>query len=141
MDASEHAKKLGMAREVLLSLMTGTSITVLLAVLRAARVAPSLIDILLRPGLYLSRAAPGERTPSAALLALGDGVFYGLLSFVAMHLLSIRRQSLNCVSERADRRRSNRVLLSAPVFAYGWQADEPFSEKTETAKCQRDCGD
>lgn len=31
-----------------------------------------------------------------------------------------------------DRRRSHRIALTTPVFVYGWLADEPFSESTET---------
>jgi hypothetical protein len=34
--------------------------------------------------------------------------------------------------ERKDRRRGFRVALATPIFVYGWQADEPFSENTET---------
>jgi hypothetical protein len=45
---------------------------------------------------------------------------------------SRRRHALSRTPERRERRRSYRVALATPVFVYGWLADEPFSENTET---------
>ena len=131
MNVSEH-EKLYLAREILLSWVAGIVITLLLAVLRAIHIAPGVTDILLRPGLYLSRAVNGKSVLNTVVLALGDGALYGLLPFVVTHLRSRRRRRLSRTPERKDRRRSSRVALATPVFVYGWLADEPFAENTET---------
>jgi hypothetical protein len=130
-NVSEH-EKLYIAREILLSWVAGIVITLLLAVLRAVHIAPGVTDILLRPGLYLDRAVHGKSALNTVVLALGDGAIYGLLPFVVMHLRSRRRGPLSRTPERKDRRRSSRVALATPVFVYGWLADEPFAENTET---------
>ncbi len=131
MDVYEH-EKLYIAREILLSWVAGIVITLLLAVLRAIHIAPGVTDILLRPGLYLGRAVNGKSVLNTVVLALGDGAIYGLLPFVVMHLRSRRHRPLSRTPERKDRRRSSRVALATPVFVYGWLADEPFAENTET---------
>ena len=105
-------------------------ITLLLAVLQAIHIAPRVTDILLRPGLYLARAVHSKSVLNTVVLALGDGVIYGLLLFVVMQ--SRRRRPLSRTPEQKDRRRSSRVALATPVFVYGWLADEPFAENTET---------
>jgi len=115
-----------------LSWVAGIVITLLLAVLRAIHIAPGVTDILLRPGLYLGRAVNGKSVLNTVVLALGDGALYGLLPFVVTHLRSRRRRRLSRTPERKDRRRSSRVALATPVFVYGWLADEPFAETTET---------
>jgi len=115
-----------------LSWVAGIVITLLLAVLRAIHIAPGVTDILLRPGLYLGRAVNGKSVLNTVVLALGDGALYGLLPFVVTHLRSRRRRRLSRTPERKDRRRSSRVALATPVFVYGWLADEPFAENTET---------
>jgi len=130
-NVSEH-EKLYLAREILLSWVAGIVITLLLAVLRAIHIAPGVTDILLRPGLYLGRAVNGKSVLNTVVLALGDGALYGLLPFVVTHLRSRRRRRLSRTPERKDRRRSSRVALATPVFVYGWLADEPFAENTET---------
>jgi hypothetical protein len=130
-NVSEH-EKLYIAREIVLSWVAGNVITLMLVVLRAIHIAPGVTDILLRPGLYLARAVHGKSVLSTVVLALGDGVIYGLLPFVVMHLQSRRRRPLSRTQERKDRRRSSRVALATPVFVYGWLADEPFAENTET---------
>jgi len=130
-NVSEH-EKLYIAREILLSWVAGIAITLLLAVLRAIHIAPGVTDILLRPGLYLVRAVHGKSILNTVVLALGDGAIYGLLPFVVMHLRSRRHRPLSRAAERKDRRRSSRVALATPVFVYGWLADEPFAENTET---------
>ena len=129
MNVSEH-KKLHIAREILLSWVGGIVITLLLAVLQAIHIAPRVTDILLRPGLYLARAVHSKSVLNTVVLALGDGVIYGLLLFVVMQ--SRRRRPLSRTPERKDRRRGSRVALATPVFVYGWLADEPFAENTET---------
>jgi hypothetical protein len=130
-NVSEH-EKLYIAREILLSWVAGIVITLLLAVLRAIHIAPGVTDILLRPGLHLGRAVHGKSVLNTLVLALGDGAIYGLLPFVVTHLRSRRRRRLSRTPERKDRRRSSRVALATPVFVYGWLADEPFAENTET---------
>ena len=129
MNVSEH-EKLHIAREILLSWVGGIVITLLLAVLRAIHIAPRVTDFLLRPGLYLARAVHSKSVLNTVVLALGDGVIYGLLLFVVMQ--SRRRRPLSRTPEQKDRRRSSRVALATPVFVYGWLADEPFAENTET---------
>ena len=130
MNVSEH-EKLHIAREILLSWVGGIVITLLLAVLRAIHIAPRVTDILLRPGLYLARAVHSKSVLNTVVLALGDGVIYGLLLlFVVMQ--SRRHRPLSRTPEQKDRRRSSRVALATPVFVYGWLADEPFAENTET---------
>jgi hypothetical protein len=129
--AREH-KRLCLARRVLMSLVDGALITLLLAVVRAARIAPSQADILLRPGQYLLRVMPGKGIPNILVETSGDVVFYASLVFVLRRLKSKYRPSVIDVSARTDRRRRHRVLRSTPVSVYGWSADEPFSENTET---------
>ena len=63
---------------------------------------------------------------------LVTGLAVALLLVAAIRWWSRRRQPLSRTPERKDRRRSYRVALAAPVFVYGWLADEPFSENTET---------
>src|SRR3977135_105212 len=60
------------------------------------------------------------------------GVVITLLLVVAIFLWSSRRRPLSRAPERKDRRRGSRVALATPVFVYGWLADEPFAENTET---------
>ena len=131
MNVSEH-EKLYIAREIVLSWVAGNVITLMLVVLRAIHIAPGVTDILLRPGLYFARAVHGKSVLNSVVLALGDGAIYGLLPFVVTHLWSRRRRPLSRTPERKDRRRGSRVALATPVFVYGWLADEPFSENTET---------
>jgi hypothetical protein len=131
MKASEQGW-LRLACDIVWSLDAGETITILLALLRAAHIAPGVTNILLRPGIALVAAVYGARIPSNAAFALSDAVIYGLLFFVGMQLwLSRHRLGLGG-GARADRRRGCRVALDAPVFVYGWLGDEPFSENTET---------
>jgi|SRR6266853_4326730 len=58
-------------------------------------------------------------------------VTVGLL-MVTVRLWLRRHRPLIRTPERKDRRRGYRVALATPVFVYGWQVDEPFSENTET---------
>lgn len=119
--------RLCLAREILVSLVAGASITLLLSVLRAAQILPELTEILLRPGSFLARKARAND-----IVAIwGDGIVYGSLAFLVMRLLSWHPRSRSR-EPQADRRRTQRVLLTAPVFVYGWLRDEPFSENTET---------
>jgi hypothetical protein len=123
---------LRLACDIVWSLDAGETITILLALLRAARIAPGVTDTLLRAGFYLLPTLHGQRVFSSAEFAFIDAGIYGLLFFVGMQLwLSRRRLGLGGAA-RADRRRGTRVALDAPVFVYGWAEDEPFSESTET---------
>jgi hypothetical protein len=65
-------------------------------------------------------------------MSLVAGVAITLLLVVAIRLWLTRRRPLTRTPERKDRRRGSRVALATPVFVYGWLADEPFSENTET---------
>jgi hypothetical protein len=123
---------LRLACDVVWSLDAGETITILLALLRAARIAPGMTNILLRPGMALVAAAYGARIPSNAAFAFSDAVIYGLLFFVGMQLWLRRHRVGLGEAARAERRRGSRVALDAPVFVYGWLEDEPFSENTET---------
>jgi hypothetical protein len=114
------------------SLDAGVTITILLAMLRVAHIAPGVTEILLRPASYLLAGAYGNRIPDRVPFALCDAVVYGLLSFVVMHLWSGRGRLARPGPAREDRRRGFRAELTTPVFVYGWLADEPFSEDTET---------
>ena len=125
-------KRLRLAREIVWSLDAGVTITILLAMLRVAHIAPGMTEILLRPASYLLAGAYGNRIPDRVPFALCDAVIYGLLSFVVMHLWSGRSRLERLGPAREDRRRGFRVELATPVFVYGWLADEPFSEDTET---------
>ena len=58
-------------------------------------------------------------------------VTIGLL-IVTFRLWLRRHRPLIRTPERKDRRRGYRVALATPVFVYGWQVNEPFSENTET---------
>jgi hypothetical protein len=80
----------------------------------------------------------GVNTPERKLRAergrmlLVAGVVVTLLLIAAIRWRSRRRHALSRTPEWRDRRRSYRVALATPVFVYGWLADEPFSENTET---------
>jgi hypothetical protein len=60
------------------------------------------------------------------------GVAVVFLVLAAIRWWWRRRQPLSDTRMWKDRRRSYRVALTTPVFVYGWLADEPFSESTET---------
>jgi hypothetical protein len=125
-------KRLRLARAIVWSLDAGVMITILLAMFRVVGIAPGVIEILLRPASYLLAGLYGNRIPDRVAFALCDAVIYGLLSFVVMHLWSGRGRLARLGPAREDRRRGFRVGLATPVFVYGWLADEPFSEDTET---------
>ena len=131
MNASGQGR-LRLACEIVWSLDAGVTVTILLALLRAAHILPSVTNILLRPGMALVAAVYGARVPGNAAFALSDAVIYGLLFFVGMQLW-LRRHGLGLGGAvQAERRHGSRVALDAPVFVYGWREDEPFSETTET---------
>jgi hypothetical protein len=65
-------------------------------------------------------------------MPLVTGVAVALLLVAAIRWWSRRCQPFSRSLERKDRRRSYRVALATPVFVYGWLANEPFSENTET---------
>jgi hypothetical protein len=131
MKASEQGG-LRLACEIVWSLDAGVTITILLALLRAAHIAPDATNILLRPGMALVAAVYGASVPSNAAFALSDALIYGLLFFVGVHLWQKRHRPGFGGAVQAERRHGSRVALDAPVFVYGWREDEPFSETTET---------
>jgi hypothetical protein len=65
-------------------------------------------------------------------MSLVAGIAITLLLVVAIRLRSRRRRPHSRTPERNERRRGSRVALATSVFVYGWLADEPFSENTET---------
>jgi hypothetical protein len=65
-------------------------------------------------------------------MSLVTGVAVALLLLAAIRWWSRRPQRFSRTPMQKERRRSYRVALAAPVFVYGWLADEPFSESTET---------
>ena len=73
------------------------------------------------------------------LRAVRGSMLLAIAVVVAFLLLAVirwrrRRRPLSRTSLPLwkDRRRGHRVALTTPVFVYGWLADEPFSESTET---------
>ena len=123
---------LRLASDIVWSLDAGITITILLAIVRASHVALGVTDVLLRPSFYLLPFVYGQRTFSSAVFAFSDVVIYGALAFVGIRLWPIRERLGLDRAARAERRRGSRVALDAPVFVYGWLADEPFAESTET---------
>jgi hypothetical protein len=65
-------------------------------------------------------------------MSLVAGVAVAFLLLAALRWWWRRRQPLSDTMLSKDRRRSYRIALTTPVFVYGWIADEPFSESTET---------
>lgn len=114
-----------------MALNIGTLATIVLGLLRAAQIFPEIADVLLRPGVYVSRAAPEKSILTALLLVLGDGVLYGSIPFFIMHgrLGHARPHTLE---HQLERRRAPRIPLTTPVFVYGWLGGEPFCERTNT---------
>jgi hypothetical protein len=138
--AASEADRLRVARELLLSLITGSSITLVLAMMRAGDVLPEVADLLLRPGPYVVGKL-GASGPGGILLSvLGDGIFYGSLPFLIMRMRSSRGRPQASPSLKfeplIERRRAARLPLKMPVFVYGRYSDgngnEPFSENAET---------
>jgi len=72
------------------------------------------------------RIASGDR------MSLIVGVVTIGLLIVTFRLWLRRHRPLIRTPERKDRRHGYRVALATPVFVYGWQVDEPFSQNTET---------
>jgi len=123
---------LRLASDIVWSLDAGITITIVLAIVRASHIALGVTDILLRPSFYLLSAVDGQRTFSNGVFAFSDVLIYGSLAFVGIRLWSGRRRLGLGRAAHAERRRGCRVALDAPVFVYGWLADEPFAESTET---------
>ena len=65
-------------------------------------------------------------------MSLVTGVAVVFLLLAAIRWWSRRRQWFSRTPMQKERRRSYRVALATPVFVYGWLADEPFTESTET---------
>ncbi len=127
--AASKPERLGLAGEILLSLVAGAVITVLSFALHAAQVVPGFSGDLLRPGEYVARKLGDGHS---ALPFLTDVILYGLLPFLLLHVRFRRPPAPVALKLQADRRRAHRVHLTAPVFVYGWLRGEPFSESTET---------
>jgi hypothetical protein len=119
------------ATEMVVSLLIGTSFTLLLSIFRAARILAPLADVLLRPGPYAAGKIDSNRVGNIILSVVGNGIFYGSFPFLMFRVFSRRTRPRN-LQPLIERRRAHRVLLAAPVFVYGWLRGEPFSENTET---------
>lgn len=126
MNASNQ-QRLTVAREILISLITGAGATLLLTAFRAAGLFPHVTDTLLRPGSLLARKLRAD----SFISALATGIVIGSLPFFIMHIRSWRRRK-HSLSLQTERRRARRVLLTNRVFVYGHLNEEPFSEATET---------
>lgn len=128
---TSETERLCLAREILFSLLAGTSITLLLAVLRAAQILPEVDNVLLRPGLYLARKVRASGAGRIVLSVLGDGVVYSFSALLVMLLRSWHRPPHDR-EPQVEKRRAHRMPLTKPVFVYGRLRDEPFWENTET---------
>jgi hypothetical protein len=121
---------------MVLSLIAGSSITLVLAMMRADGFLADIADTLLRPGAYVADKL-GVTGPGGILLTvLADGIFYGSLPFLIMRMRAAKhrkpRAQLHKFEPLIERRRAARVTVKAPVFVYGWTSNEPFSEMTES---------
>lgn len=126
------------ARELLFSLIAGSAVTLVLAMLRAGGVVPGITEFLLRPGPHIAGKLGVTGSSGVLLSVLGDGIFYGAIAFVVLRLRASRRKSAQPAQLQleplTERRRAARLPLKKEVFVYGWNGngDEPFSENTET---------
>ena len=125
-------KRLRLACEIVWALDAGIAVTLVLAILRAARIAPGVTDFLLRLGWHLLPGATSERVFADAVFVLLSAVAYGLLAFVSIHLWLNRAGGEGRTTRKTERRQGFRVAAATPVFVYGWLRDEPFAENTET---------
>jgi hypothetical protein len=119
------------------SLLIGTSITLLIALMRAGGLLPeSIDDVVLRPGAYAARAAHLNDMGGALIAALGDGIVIGLVPLGILRINHWRRDERPLGQARSlplvDRRKSSREPLAAQVFVYGYLRGEPFAEMTNT---------
>ncbi|HEY6464719.1 MAG TPA: hypothetical protein VIY69_01930 [Candidatus Acidoferrales bacterium] len=139
MAASEPGKP-QVARELLLSLIAGSAVTLALAMLRAGDFVPGITEFLLRPGPYVAGKLGVTGSGGVLLSVLGDGIFYGAIAFLLLRLRPSRRMSAQPpqlkLEALTERRRAARLPLKKEVFVYGrnddGNGDEPFSENTET---------
>jgi hypothetical protein len=123
---------LGVAGEIVLSLVIGSSLTLVLAILRAEQIMPEIADVLLRPGPYIANKLGLAGAGGILLSVLGDGILFGAVAFALMRLRSAGRKPRGNLALHIERRRALRLPLKREVFVYGWSSDEPFSENTET---------
>ena len=132
-----EADRSSLTREILGSLLFGTSITLLIALLRAGGLLPeSIEDVVLRPGAYAARVARLNDMAGALIAALSDGVVLGLIPFAIVRMTHLRRDRRPLGQARhlplVDRRKSSREPVEAQVFVYGYLRGEPFAEMTQT---------
>jgi hypothetical protein len=74
--------------DILLALVIGATIVLLLAAGENQGIAPDLIRTLLWPGLRLAQATDhGTHDIGVMLVAMGDIIVYGLVSFVVLRVL------------------------------------------------------
>lgn len=129
---ASKADRLGVAGEMVLSLVIGSSFTLVLAVLRAEQIMPEIAGVLLRPGPYIANKLGLAGAGSILLSVLGDGIVFGVAAFALLRLRSVRRKPRGSLALHIERRRALRLPLKRTVFVYGWSSGEPFSENAET---------
>ncbi len=138
--AASEADRFRVAGEMVLSMITGSSITLVLAMMRAGGFFSDIADTLLRPGAYVAAKLGVTGSGGILLAVIADGIFYGSVPFLIVCIRAARRRkpepSVQKFEPLIERRRAARLPLKMPVFVYGRYSDdngnEPFSEVSET---------
>jgi hypothetical protein len=65
-------------------------------------------------------------------MVIGTSIALLLVLPWAAHRLGSWLRRLHSLEPSVNRRRAPGVMLSTPVFVYGWRKNEPFTENTET---------
>jgi hypothetical protein len=138
--AASEADRFRVAGEMVLSMIAGSSITLILAMMRAGGFLSEMADALLRPGAYVAAKLGVTGSGGILLAVIADGMLYGSVPFLIVCIRAVRRRKPQPPVQRfeplIERRRAARLPLKMPVFVYGRYSDgngnEPFSENTET---------
>lgn len=129
---ASKADRLGVAGEMVLSLVIGSSFTLVLAMLRAEQIMPEIAGALLRPGPYIANKLGLGGAGEILVSVLGDGIVFAVVAFALMRLRAAHRRPRANLALHIERRRALRLPLKRSVFVYGWSSGEPFSENAET---------
>jgi len=138
--AASEADRFRVAGEMVLSMIAGSSITLVLAMMRAGGLLSDIADALLQPGAYVATKLGVTGSGGILLAVIADGILYGSVPFIIMSIRAARRRKpqlpVHKFEPLIERRRAARLPLKTPVFVYGRYSDgngsEPFSENTET---------
>lgn len=138
--AASEADRFRVAGEMVLSMIAGSSITLVLAMMRAGGFLSEMADTLLRPGAYVAAKLGVSGSGGILLAVIADGIFYGSVPFLIFCIRAVRRRKPQPPVQKfeplIERRRAARLPLKMPVFVYGRYSDgngnEPFSEISET---------